>query len=71
MTLRVPVDVNSGSLRDWGRKIAVALNQLQGKAVLKDGAAIYTAVTISNPPTQAEVQAIADALEAVSNRLKG
>jgi hypothetical protein len=26
--LRVPVDVNVGSLRDWGRKVANAVNQL-------------------------------------------
>lgn len=32
--------------------------------------ATYTAPTISNPPTQAEVQAVADALQAVSRHLK-
>ncbi len=58
-------------IADWVRKAADAINQLQGIAVLKDGATTYTAPTISNPPTQAEVQAIADALEAVSDRLKG
>lgn len=33
-------------------------------------AATYTAPTISNPPTQAEVQAIANALQAVSRGQK-
>lgn len=55
---------------DWHRTVANIVNRLLGKAVQKDGATIYTAPTISNPPTQAEVQAIADALEAVSDRLK-
>lgn len=65
--LPVPVD-NKGL--DWPRKVANAINRLIGSAVLRDGADIYTAPTISDPPTQAEVQAIADALEAVSARLK-
>lgn len=55
---------------DWPRKAADAVNWLIGSTVQKDGADIYTAPTISNPPTQAEVQAIADALQAVSDRLK-
>jgi hypothetical protein len=63
----IPVDAKT---TDWPRKVANAVNRLLGKAVQKDGATIYTAPTISNPPTQAEVQAIADALEAVSERLK-
>jgi len=50
--------------------VANIVNRLARQAVRKDGADIYTAPSISNPPTQAEVQAIADALEAVSNRLK-
>ena len=36
----------------------------------KTAIATYTAPTISNPPTQAEVQALADAVEAISRRLK-
>lgn len=64
---RVPVD---SADKSWPRKAAQAVNHLLSKAVLTDGATIYTAPTISNPPTQAEVQAIADALEVVSNRLK-
>jgi hypothetical protein len=55
---------------EWVRKAATAVNVLLRDAVRKDGADIYAAPTISNPPTQAEVQAIADALAAVSQRLK-
>lgn len=62
----IPVDFSPS----WPRTVANIVNRLLGKAVQKDGATIYTAPTISNPPTQAEVQAIADALEAVSDRLK-
>lgn len=62
----IPVDWRP----DWPRLVANIVNRLARQAVRKDGADIYTASTISNPPTQAEVQAIADALEAVSNRLK-
>lgn len=32
--------------------------------------ATYTAPTISNPPTQAEVQAVADAMQVLSRHLK-
>jgi hypothetical protein len=52
------------------RKVASAVNLLLRNAVQKDGAAIYTAPTISDPPTQAEVQAIADAVQALSGRLE-
>jgi hypothetical protein len=64
----VPLDATRA---DWPRRVANAVNRLlRIDAVEHDGAALYTAPTISNPPTRAEVQAIADALEAVSNRLK-
>ena len=63
----VPVD---GKRTDWPRLAAQAINRLIGQTVQKDGQTIYTAPTISDPPTQAEVQALADALEAVSERLK-
>lgn len=63
----VPVD---GKGLDWPRKVANALNRMIGFAVQRDGVAIYTAPTISDPPTQVEVQAIADAVEALSERLK-
>lgn len=78
MTLRVPTDPTASALPAWARKAATAINQLisshetlSSTAVIEDGNDTYTAPTISNPPTQAEVQAIADALEAVSIRLKG
>jgi hypothetical protein len=62
----VPVD----NIPGWPRKVANAINALIRGAVQRDGQDIYIASAISNPPTQAQVQAIADALEAVSNRLK-
>lgn len=37
---------------------------------LKGGLATYTAPTISNPPTQAEVQAVANAVQTVSRAVK-
>ena len=52
------------------RKTANAINALITATIQKDGNALYTAPTISNPPTQAEVQAIADAVQAISDRLK-
>lgn len=65
----------------WNRRSSEIVNRLLTKtetmqttlntAVLKDGADIYIAPTISDPPTKVEVQAIADALAAVSLRLKG
>lgn len=61
------VPVIASNMADWVRKAAMRIN----RSVMREGAAIYTAPTISNPPTQAEVQAIADALEAVSDKLKG
>lgn len=64
------VPVVASNMADWIRKAANTINGLVSRAVVRDGADIYIAPTISNPPTQAEVQAIADALEAVSNRLK-
>lgn len=64
---QVPVD---GKRLDWPRRVANAINGLLAKAVTRDGADLYTAPTISDPPTAAEVQAIADALAAVSSRLK-
>lgn len=71
MSLRVPTTFSPKSIADWVWKAANTINQLAASTVLKDGAVTYAAPIISNPPTQAEVQAIADALEAVSDRLKG
>ena len=67
MTPLVPVD---GKGLDWPRKVANAINALIGNTVKKSGEDAYTAPTISDPPTKGEVQAIADALAAVSARLK-
>lgn len=64
-----PVPVDNKTL-DWPRRVANAINALFTRAVLKNGTDIYTAPTISDPPTVAEVQAIANALAAVSARLK-
>ena len=66
MIPQVPVEDAPG----WVRKAANAINALIRSTVQKDGNALYTAPTISNPPTQAEVQAIADAVQAISDRLK-
>lgn len=67
MTPLVPVD---GKGLDWPRKVANAINWLIGNTVTKSGEDAYTAPTISDPPTKAEVQAIADALAVVSAQLK-
>jgi len=66
--LQVPK--TTANIADWVRKAADSINNLIGKSVQKDGVTIYTAPTISNPPTQAQVQAIANAVAAISNRLK-
>lgn len=66
--LLIPIDA---ARADWPRRVANAVNRLlRLNPVEHDGASIYAAPTISNPPTQAEVQAIADALAVVSERLK-
>lgn len=65
-----PTPPSMATLPDWCRKVVGLVNGLLKGAVMRDGATIYTAPTISNPPTQAEVQAIANALQAVSERLK-
>lgn len=75
MTIRrVPAIATNQS--DQNRRVADELLRLARLAdtatgaVLTDGADLYIAPTISDPPTAAEVQAIADALAAVSLRLK-
>lgn len=67
MTPLVPVD---GKGLDWPRRVANAVNALFNRAAMKSGEDAYVAPTISDPPTAAEVQAIADALAAVSSQLK-
>jgi hypothetical protein len=54
------------NMTDWVRDAALIVN----RKVERVDADIYVAETISNPPTTAQVQAIADALAAVSARLK-
>lgn len=66
MTL-IPVDGNG---LDWPRRVANAVNRLMTGSVQRSGTKVYTAPTISNPPTQAEIQAIANALDAIAERLK-
>ncbi|WP_230280268.1 hypothetical protein [Croceicoccus sp. Ery15] len=61
--MTVPVDAKR---LDWPRLVAENVN----RSVKRDGQTIYTAPTISDPPTQAEVQALADAVAALSERLK-
>lgn len=65
--LRVPVDFGA----DWARRVATSLNQLILKAVLKDGQTTYTAPTASATYDQTEMQTLMDAVEALSDRLKG
>lgn len=56
----------ASNITAWIRDAAFIVN----RKVDRDAALSYTAPTISNPPTQAEVQAIADQLETITNRLK-
>ena len=65
-----PTPPAGSALPEWCRKVAGLINGLLRQSVIKDGNAIYVAPTISDPPTAAEVQAIALALQAVSERLK-
>jgi len=69
MTQLIP-PTSGANLPEWIRKAATAINALISRGVQRDGVSIYTAPTISALPTQAEVQAIADALAAVSARLE-
>ena len=56
----------ASNITAWIRGAAFIVN----RKVERVDADLYTAPTISDPPTAAEVQAIADALAAVSVRLK-
>lgn len=66
-------NLQSGDYYRAGTKVLGArvtgFSAMTGTAT-KTAIATYTAPTISNPPTQAEVQAIADALQAAMRRLK-
>lgn len=56
----------ASNITAWIRDAAFVVN----RKVERVDADLYAAPTISDPPTAAEVQAIADALAAVSARLK-
>lgn len=56
----------ASNITAWIRDAAFIVN----RKVERVDADLYVAATISDPPTAAEVQAIADALAAVSARLK-
>lgn len=56
----------ASNITAWIRDAAFIVN----RKVERVDADLYTAPTISDPPTASEVQAIADALAAVSDRLK-
>jgi hypothetical protein len=78
---KVPVD---SADKSWPRKVAQAVNHLLGAVVLRDktaewaaatgtesraALASYAGQTVSNPPTQAQMQATDDAVKAHSQRL--
>lgn len=74
--LRVPTKFGL----DWYRKVADAVNQLIGRgvaadetlatAVLKDGTTIYAGDTAGASYDQTKMQALMDAVEAISDRLE-
>ena len=63
----IPVDAR---IADWPRKVANAINRLLVGSVMKDGTDIYAAPTASATYDQAQMQAVMDAVEALSARLK-
>lgn len=68
MSLFVPSTATS--MPEWIRKAAAAINNLLGRAVMKDGNAIYAAPTANVAYDQAQIQALMDAVEALSSRLE-
>ncbi len=62
--LKVPVV--TANMVDWVRKAANVINN----AVQKDGADTYAGDTAGASYNQAKMQALMDAVEALSNRLK-
>ncbi len=62
--LKVPV--TTGNLVDWVRKAANAIN----RSVQREDAAIYTGDTAGASYDQAKMQALMDAVEELSNRLR-
>jgi predicted exporter len=64
---RVPEDDRT---LGWGNRIAKAVNALLTGSVQKDGTAIYSGDTAGASYDQAKTQALMDAVEALSERLK-
>ncbi len=62
--LKVPVTTSNQS--DWNRKAANSING----AVQRDGADIYAGDTAGASYNQVKMQALMDAVEALSNRVK-
>ena len=60
------LSATASNITAWIRDAAFIVNRKADR----DASLSYTAPTISNPPTQAEVQAIADQLETITSRLK-
>lgn len=63
----VPVD---GKGFDWPRRVANAINALLTSVVRRNGQDIYTAPTAEPDYDAAQMQALMDAVEALSERLK-
>lgn len=55
---------------EWVRKAATAVNQLLRNAVQKDGTDIYVAPVADAAYDQTQIQALMDAVSAISDRLK-
>ena len=64
------VPVTSSRLMDWMRAIANAINALIAKTVQRDGADIYAGDTAGGAYDQTKMQALMDAVEALSLRVK-
>lgn len=79
MTLRIPVIASLQA--EWNRRAADAVNQALTRlgtaettlatAVLEDGATIYAGDTAAGAYDQTQIQALMDAVEALSARLEG
>jgi len=65
-----PTPPTGPAVAEWFRKAAGLINSLISRAVMKDGATIYTAPTASASYSQAEMQALMNAVEALSDRVK-
>ena len=65
-----PTPPSASTTPDWQRKVAGLINGLLGRSVLRDGATTYTAPTAAASYDQAQVQALMNAVEVLSDRLK-